>query len=295
MVSSETSNARPSSARSTTVRQTPFTATDAPTSLSAGTTRQRIRSRWSAHLQDLAPFLNDAREHRPPPSGPARPARRDARSSSRAAAIGANPGPAEHAGRTGASHQLGGEVQDDLVEQIIAHEAPGERGAALHERRPERRACRACGSSSGRQTPPAGSRVQDRRHRRRRRPTPRRARRRARLGGRDQRGRRPVEEPRRRRSMRPEASTRHPQRGPRIGEARVAHGERRVVLQHRARAHDRRHRPPARRRCTSARASSPVIHRDVPSAAAVLPSRLSRPSSASRTAGRSRSVVRRPR
>ena len=229
--------------------------------------RRRCGSRPPAGRSGLEhgpALLNDPGEHRPPPVGPS-PIRStaDDRAARRASAIGANPSPTSTPGAADAADQLRGEVQHDPVDEVVADEAPRERRAAFEQHalhvalaqvRQQRRQRHAA-----RRRP-----VEGRRPRRRALPTHRRARRRR--------------APWSRQASAPSASKSAPPGGTRPARRRrrAAAGARRGTTGRGPSARGRRRAPcrrpttiasaHARRTCASSRASSPVIHRDVPSA-----------------------------
>src|SRR5512132_2429455 len=131
-VSSDRSNPRWSGPRSTTVRHTPFTAIDEPTSLSASTVRQDTVIRSGArsttapssstipvnmglHPQVL-PYVVEGRDGELHGLGD-----------------GGEPPSAQDTGRVLAPNELGGEVHHDLVHGSVLDHGPRERGAAFQE------------------------------------------------------------------------------------------------------------------------------------------------------------------
>ena len=203
-------------------------------------------------------------------SGPIRSA--VSKVSSRASAIGAKPAPADDARSGGTPQEDRRDVQHGVVDQAVPNQSSTRGWRPLRRAPPGRLASRGA----------AGARPATRRRRRRargpRRRLPPRSTPRTRRFGREigrghQRRSGPVEQT---------ASGRHTSRG--VDHDAQRRTRRRRSAHHAPSARGRRRSPSprprrsasaqARSRCTSARDASPVIHREEPSVAAVLPSRL---------------------
>ena len=268
---------------STTVRHTPFTATDAPTSRRAATVRQPTTSRRAPASRTVAALLNDPGEHPPPPSCRRRPGRSiddlqreriaDRREARPPRALRAHPTP---------PMSLRREIQHDPIDEALsdalhASVAPPSTSTPLHVA-----LARGSPSSSGSDTPPSSS------ARKTATSAPAvvhastRARR-ARSVVATSVGARVVEQRARSPAMPGRVASTTTRSGGRARVAGIADGERRVVGERRAGARPRSRRTAPAGAGTSARASSPVIHRDEPSRGGGLPVERCGRSSASRT------------
>src|SRR6187200_209837 len=132
IVSSDRSNARDAPSLPTTVRHTPFTAIDAPMSLSVGTTRHATVSRWPAiartspRSSTIPVNMGLQSDVGTEPLG--RVERELKRFSDRR-----EPAPTDHARSGDSTHEGGRDVQDGVVDQSVPNQTPRDGGAPFDE------------------------------------------------------------------------------------------------------------------------------------------------------------------
>ena len=156
-VSGDRSNERSPAPLATTVRHTPFTATEAPMSLSDDDGPAADHEPGRAGLEHDAPLLNDPGEHPPPPSGRPRAVPRSRCGARPPRPIGAKPSPIRIPGASRAADQLGRQVEHDAIDRGVARTKLHARVAPPSSSTPCTSRFPRCANRSARQTPPVSS------------------------------------------------------------------------------------------------------------------------------------------